>query len=64
MRYKVFIPTGEHRVFLVTANSELGAIAKAHDRDARGAFDEIDHIESSEFDPAFALKIEDDPENP
>ena len=55
MRYKVFIPTGEHRVFFITAESELGAIAQASRRDALGGtFDAIEYAESSNHDPAWA----------
>ena len=60
MRYRVYVPTGEHYVFVVDAANEDEAIANAQARDALGGiFDAVEYVEKSDLDPPFATLIED-----
>lgn len=56
MRYKVFIPTGEHEVFFIDAANEDEAITQAEARSALGGmFAAIEYVERSDHDPPFAV---------
>ncbi len=63
MRYKVYIPTGQHKVFYTEAKTESEAIDAALRQDAQAVgypdAPEIEYTESSDCDPPFATLVED-----
>ena len=60
--YKVYVPTGQHRVYMVRAVDETVAIKRAIEyREGFYGIEKLQdiEIESSDFDPPFAKEVSD-----